>query len=512
MSKRSVIAMVVLTIVGVLFGVVLASNYRGSPIPVKFAGDESIRLGAPSQIKNPSPDIRSLNKAFVEASKAATPAVVSINVTIKAKKHPGGGDMQEWFRFFSPDSKFPDPQPEQAAGSGVIISPEGYILTNNHVVDEADVNGLEVVMNDTKRLKAKVIGTDPTVDLAVIKVDENDLPTAAFANSDDLQVGEWVLAIGNPLGLQSTVTAGIVSAIGRQIGIIADNSGRSIENFIQTDAAINPGNSGGPLVNLNGEVVGINSAIATTNARYQGYGFAIPMNLARAVAEDLIKYGKVRRGYLGVDITSVDEAMAKANGLAKAQGAIVQRVRQRGAAELSGIHEGDIILSVDGKEINSGSELQSLIGRRHPGDEVTIKIYREGKTFDKKITLRSAEDETVASNKGDKEQPEKVTESPNSSKSLTFNDLGLTVRPLTAEEKSKLSIERGVLVSNVKVPGEAYNRRIGENDVILEADHKEIHSPKDLQEIIAKHKPGDAILLRIKRGEQVSFVAVDIPK
>jgi len=510
MSKRSIIAMVALTIIGVLFGVVLASNYK-APAAQKYAGDSGVKLGAPSQIKNPSPDIKALNKAFVEASKAATPAVVSINVTIKAPKHPGG-DMQEWFHFFGPDLKLPEAQPEQAAGSGVIISPEGYILTNNHVVAEADVNGVEVVMNDTKRLKAKVIGTDPTVDLAVIKVDAKDLPTAAFANSDDLQVGEWVLAIGNPLGLQSTVTAGIVSAIGRQIGIIADASGRGIENFIQTDAAINPGNSGGPLVNLNGEVVGINTAIATTNAHYQGYGFAIPMNLARAVAEDLIKYGKVRRGYLGVDIASVDEAMAKANGLTKSQGAIVQHLRPGGAAESAGIQEGDIILSVDGKDVNSSPELQSLIGRRHPGDEVTIKVFRDGKTFEKTIRLRSREDEAVASGDGEKEQPAKSTEKENPSKSLTFDGLGLTVRPLTAAEKAHLSVERGVLVSDVKVFGEAYNRRIGANDVILEADRKEIRTPKDLQAIIEKHKPGDAILLRVKRGDQVSFVAVEIPR
>ena len=510
MSKRSIVALIILTIFGIVFGVVLASSYKGVDA-VKYTGDSDVQLGAPSQIKNPSPDIKAFNKAFTEVSKAVTPTVVSINVVMKAKEK--SQDMKDFFHFFGPDFKLPDTEPQQGSGSGVIISGDGYVLTNNHVVDDADDNGLEVIMNDTRRLKAKIIGTDPTTDLAVIKVDEKELPTVAFGNSDALEVGEWVIAIGNPLGLSSTVTAGIVSAIGRSLRIIPDNQGYSIENFIQTDAAINPGNSGGPLVNLNGEVVGINAAIATTNARYQGYGFAIPINLARAVAEDLIKFGKVRRGYLGVNIQTVDETLAKANGLDKAKGVLVQTVVAGGAAEVAGIHEGDIILSVDGKEVNKSNELQSYIGRKHPGDDVVVKIFRNGKTMEKTISLRSRKEEVTPAKDTEKENRDNETEKETAAKLMKLDNLGLTIRPLTSDEKKELSIDKGVLVSDVKKFSEANNRGLTKNDVILEADKKDIYSTKDLKGVIENHKAGDAILLRVKKSSgEVVFVGIEIPK
>jgi len=508
MSKKSVFAALFLITVGIIFGAVLVSSFRGGIEP-SFAGDAQVKLGTTAPLKGQSFDAKSASKAFVEVSKAVTPEVVSINVKTKAKDR--SQDFHDFFRFFGPDFKFPDPEPQMGSGSGVIVNPNGYIMTNNHVVDGADEDGIEVVLNDKRRFKAKVVGTDPSTDLGIIKIDASDLPTAAIGNSDDLQVGEWVLAIGNPLGLQSTVTAGIVSAIGRSgIGVIRDTYG--IENFIQTDAAINPGNSGGPLVNLSGEVIGINTAIATTNARYQGYGFAIPMNLAKFVAEDLIKFGKVRRGYIGVQIQTVDETLAKALGLDKAEGVLVQSLVDNGAAEAAGIKAGDVIISVDGKEVNAANELQSYIARKHPGDAVTLRVYRDGKFLDRSVTLRSRTEDNVVTRTSDveSEKPDVESESP---KTMSFDKLGFSVTPLNAQLRKEYDVDKGVLVTDVKVYSEAFNRQLAKNDVIVEADRRAVTSAKELKSVIERHKPGDSVLLRVKRaGGQTSYLAVQIPE
>ncbi len=509
MNKKSVLAAVFLIFIGILFGAILVSNFKGGIEP-GFAGDPQVKLGAPSQIKNASADTKGLSKAFIDVSKTVTPTVVAITVVTKGKGK--SEDMSDFFRFFGPNLTPPESEPQQGAGSGFVISPDGYILTNNHVVDEADENGIEVVMSNRQRMKAKLIGTDPTTDLAVVKVDGSNLPTSAFGNSDDLQVGEWVVAIGNPLGLQSTVTAGIVSAIGRQIGIIQETRGYGIENFIQTDAAINPGNSGGPLVNLNGEVVGINAAIATTNARYQGYGFAIPINLAKTVAEDIIKYGKVRRGYLGVRIQSIDETTAKALGMNSAQGVIVQSLEPDGAAYEGGIKEKDVILSVDGKEVNAANELQTLIARKHPGDQVALKVFRDGRTIDKNLTLRSRTDEKLAASDRDRSAGGNETETEPTSKTMNVESLGLSLRPLTSAEKKEQKIEQGVVITDVKKFSEAYDRQLRAGNIILEADKKELYSPQDFKAVIDKHKAGDALLLRVKSETGTAFVAIQIPK
>ncbi len=514
MTKKSILASIFLIFVGIVFGVVLVSNFRGG-VELGFAGDPQVKLGAPSPIKSSNFDYKSLSKPFIEVSKAVTPTVVAINVTTKPKSigGDGNGDLNDFFHFFGPDGKTPQAEPEQGSGSGVIISSDGYILTNNHVVEDADTKGIKVVLNSKHELDAKLIGTDPTTDLAVIKVDRKDLPTAALGNSDDLEIGEWVLAIGNPLGLQSTVTAGIISATGRQIGIIRDEQNYGIENFIQTDAAINPGNSGGPLVNLNGEVIGINSAIATTNARYQGYGFAIPINLARSVAEDLIRSGKVRRGYIGVRIQSMNDAMAKALGLEKTEGVLIQSLEPDGAAEAAGLHEKDVILSVDGKEVNASNELQSYIARKHPGDQVTVKIFRDGKAIEKSVTLRARTDEKLTAkneNSDENEHRDSEHETP-APKSLTLDNLGITVRPLTADEMKSASVENGVIVSDSKHFGEAFNQGLTGGEIILEADNTAIHSIKDFKSIIDKHKAGDAILLRVKKSNTVAYLALQLP-
>ncbi len=357
MSSKSIITAVVLIGLGIIFGVVLVSSFKG--VEVTFAG-EDVKLGSSSVPVKANPTLLALNEAFHEVGEAVTPAVVYIRVESKPSEG-SDDDAQRFFHFFNIPHQTPQ-APEVGAGSGVIINEKGYILTNNHVVENAIAKGIEVTLADTRKFRGKLVGTDKLTDLAVVKIDANSLPVATLGNSDNVEVGHIVFAIGNPLELRSTMTEGIVSALGRNLRIIDDNqSGLAIENFIQTDAAVNPGNSGGPLVNVNGEVIGINSAIATTNARYQGYSFAIPINLAKKVAGDLIKFGKVRRGYIGVRIQDVDAITAKAAGLPKAEGVFVRDVNKNSAGEAAGLQSGDIILSVDGKAVDSPNSLQSLL-------------------------------------------------------------------------------------------------------------------------------------------------------
>jgi len=504
--KRSVFAALFLIFVGIIFGAVLVSNFDG--VDLGLAQNKSVKLGADRNPVKPNSELKALNEAFVGVAKEATPSVVSIVVTTKAKKPQDN----EFFHFF-PDFKFKMPEEEQTqgAGSGVIVTSDGYVMTNNHVVEDAAENGIEVVLSDTRRFKAKLVGTDPLTDIGVVKIDASDLPVAMLGNSDELQVGQWAIAIGNPLALTSTVTAGIISYLGRNIQIIGDNYG--VENFIQTDAAINPGNSGGALVNIYGEVIGINTAIATTNARYQGYGFAIPVNLARTVAEDLILHGKVERGYIGVSISAVDATVAKAAGLEKIEGVLVQDLVEGGAAKDAGIKEGDIILSVDGKLVKAPNELQSIIAGRHPGEKVALQIWRDKSAIEKSVTLKPRPDKSSVAanseenNNGEDAAPEKV------SKPVQFDALGFSITKADAKIKKDRKVESDIIVSNVKRYSEADNRQIQEGDIIVEADRREISSVPEFEKLVKSKKPGDALMLRVKSANGASrFIAVQIPK
>jgi serine protease Do len=508
MVKKYVFASVILVIVGVVLGAVMVSSFgNGVDLGLAYGGDD-VRLGGPAPIAAQNATVKALSDNFAAVSKAASPSVVAIKTTTTGKERPNNMP-RDFFHFFqNPQDQESEPQPQQGYGSGVVVTADGYIVTNNHVVADAAENGIEVIFNEKVQYKAKLIGTDPSTDLAVIKIDAKNLVPAALGNSENVQVGEWVVAIGNPLGLTSTVTAGIVSAIGRNINIIQDQYG--IESFIQTDAAINPGNSGGALINMSGEVIGINTAIATTNARYQGYGFAVPVNILKTVATDLIKFGEVKRGYIGVQITTVDQVMANALGLKEAKGVIIQKLVDDGAAAAAGLKDGDVILEIDGREVNRNNELQSYIATRHPGDVVTLKVFRDGKTFDKKVSLRPRSGDVAVTKAKDEnaEEPEAVVEA---AKSVAFDALGFTVRAMTAEERKALKTEKGVLVSEVKAFGEAAERSIGRNDVILEADRKLVSTPGELKKIISGHKSGDSVLLRIKRDETTAFVAIQVP-
>jgi len=504
---------------GIIAGLVALAVTFGFTIERAGASPGDVSLGAPrSPNVNVSPLVQQLNSTFVEVAKAVKPSIVRIEVTSTPKPVNLGPNDQgdNFFKFFfGPDWPFPDfkfnipkiqPMPQVGLGSGVIISPEGYILTNNHVVAGAEKGRIEVTLTDKRQYQAKLVGRDPETDLAVLKIDGHDLPVAALGNSDSIQVGEWVLAIGNPLGLNFTVTAGIVSAVGRDIGIIRDKDNYAIENFIQTDAAINPGNSGGALVNLYGQVIGINTAIETNTGGYVGYGFAIPINLAKSVALQLIKHGKVTRAYIGVQIQAIDETMAKALGMKRPEGVLVQSIVKGSPAESAGLEQGDVILKADGKKISQPNELQILVANKQPGDEVTLTVLRNGKEFEKTITLQARSKESTLA-----ENAETSSESSENAASATVESLGLTVENIDAKVKKEYDVNHGVLITDVQVMGPAYQRGLRQGYVILDVDRKPIKSVAEFERIVREHKPGDSLLLRVKDSKKnVSLVAVEL--
>lgn len=327
-------------------------------------------------------------------AQSVTPAVVYVESVVRVPRQQGvpnddiHGNLDEnMLERFMPRRR------ASTVGSGVLVTADGYIITNNHVIAGADPRSITVGLNDKRTFQARVIGRDPSTDLAVIKIDGLDLPHAIIGNSDEVLVGDWVVAIGNPFRLRSTVTAGIVSALGRNVDIINDNM--RIENFIQTDAAINKGNSGGALVNEYGELVGINTAIATENGAYQGYGFAIPINMAFKIARDLIEFGEVKRAYLGVQIVSVGQERARQLGLNQIRGVEIVNLVRNGAAFRAGLKVNDVILTVNGFDVNESNELQAKIALHRPGEEVSLEIWRDGKGVSVVTSLYGLENEST---------------------------------------------------------------------------------------------------------------------
>ncbi len=504
MRKRTLVGAALLVFVGVVFGALLVMSFNGVGETFGFSG-ETVKLGGPAPVPVGDINLLETQNAFIEISKAVTPTVVSVTVTSTPKTKMPDIPFFHNFQF-----NIPNPQPEQGMGSGVIVTRDGYIITNNHVVQDADKNGIRVKLYDKREFSARLIGTDPTTDVAVIKIDASNLPIASIGNSDSVQVGQWVLAIGNPLGLTSTVTAGIVSALGRDIDISADRWG--IRNYIQTDAAINPGNSGGALVNIRGQVVGINAAIATRTGYNEGYGFAIPMNLVKKTAEDIIAYGRVRRPMLGVQLKSgIDETDARALGLPKPEGVLVQDVLPNSPAQAAGVKAGDVILAVNGKKVNAANEIQTMIAEMKPGDVVALSIFRNGKTISSNVTLGEISQKDLAS--GDQNvQPE----SPQTDESgrTDVAKLGIAIKPLDEKTMKDAGTDHGVLVASVTPGGPADERTLLKNDIITEVDHQKISSPKDLTDILKEKNDGDAIMLRVlsKQGNSYisRFVAVEI--
>jgi len=314
---------------------------------------------------------------FVNASKRAMPAVV--NITAITKHQPRSERERRYYRFFGA------PDPSRATGSGVIISEKGYIVTNNHVIKGA--TNVEITLNDNRKFEAEVMGTDPSTDLAVLKINGNNLPVITLANSDEAQIGEWVLAIGNPFELTATVTAGIISAKGRDISIL--NGSYSIESFIQTDAAVNPGNSGGALVNTEGALIGINTAIYAPSGTYAGYSFAVPINLVKKVMQDLIDHGEVQRAFLGIMIQNVNSDIAEQLNLSVTEGVYVNELIEGGAAINSDLEAGDVITKINGIQTSSVPKLQEQIGSKDPGDSIVVTVNRKGNVKDIKVFLKT---------------------------------------------------------------------------------------------------------------------------
>ena len=419
---------------------------------------------------------------FTQAAAAVTPAVVHIKTTYKGQQGNGSGDpFDDMFNDFF-GGRRRQAAPVMASGSGVIISDDGYIVTNNHVVEDAtDIN---VVLTDKRTFKAKVIGRDPNTDLALIKISATKLPVVKFGNSDNVRVGEWVLAVGYPFTLNTTVTAGIISAKGRQIGILGQSESNpyqrrsgpqvntAIESFIQTDAAINRGNSGGALVNTNGELIGINAAIASQSGNYEGYGFAIPINLAKKVLDDFMKYGTVKRGYIGVSFSELDADRAKQLGVTEINGLYINQIVPGSGAEAAGLKKGDIITKVDGKKIYASSDLQERVARLRPGDKINITYLHDGKEHTTDITLKSETESQLAGTSG-------------RSSEEVYNRLGASFAPLSSAQKQRYHINSGVVVSEVRSGGFFDQIEIPRGTIITSINGKPINKVDDIDAAIA---------------------------
>ena len=396
-----------------------ATNYNPYATPTQLASYNSFATAANT------PD-------FVMSAEKTVNSVVHIKTIVEHKNNLAYDPFQDWF--FGGRQRQPNMM--QGSGSGVIISQDGYIVTNNHVINEAAK--IEVVLNDKRTYVAEVIGTDPNTDLALLRIKENSLPFVNYGNSDDVKVGEWVLAVGNPYNLNSTVTAGIVSAKARNINLLGNRGDKNIvpiESFIQTDAAVNPGNSGGALVNTKGELIGINTAIASETGSYTGYSFAIPINLVQKVMRDIIDYGIVQRGFLGVQITDITQELKEKNNLPNLKGVYISKVTENGSAEKAGLKDGDIILKIGTKEVNSSAELQEEIGKRMPGDKVMLTIRKkDGNETTKELILRNQDGETGITSK------EEINKNA---------ALGATFVELSAQEKKSLNISYGVKIKTI---------------------------------------------------------------
>tara|TARA_R110002073_G_scaffold237509_1_gene398582 strand:+ start:24641 stop:26155 length:1515 start_codon:yes stop_codon:yes gene_type:complete len=413
---------------------------------------------------------------FKTIASTVTPSVVYIETIIPVSDDGERRSNNFWNRVM--------PRRAITVGSGVLITSDGYILTNNHVIEDAVDQGIKVVLNDKREYPARVVGLDPSTDLAVIKIQGNDHSAITVGNSETVDVGEWVLAIGNPFKLRSTVTAGIVSALSRDVEIIDDNF--RIESFIQTDAAINKGNSGGALVNTSGQLVGINTAIASQSGSYQGYGFAVPVNLAMKVATDLIEFGEVRRALLGVSIVSVGYERALQIGLEEVKGVEIVVLSENGAASSAGLQLGDVILKVNGVEVNESNQLQEKIAIVKPGDEVDLLIWRDGEEFNQSVELKILEQKQINDLVGIPEsQREEEPESQIFEFDVEFHEFDLGFRvvaiPIQDSENNQL------IISKVYKYSEAWNRGLKKDQTIVSVNKIEVEDLETLKELIAEN-------------------------
>ena len=437
-----------------------------------------------------------VNRAKAEIAAVVKPAVVSISATktIRSRKAASSFVNDPHFRRFSGYGSGPNAQPRQCnqpnLGSGVIVDANGYIMTNNHVIKDAD--DIKIRLDDKREFNGKVVGTDPESDLAVIKIDTTHLPFLKWGDSDKLEVGATVLAVGDPYGLNQTVTSGIVCATGRTNVGIAD-----YEDFIQTDAPINPGNSGGPLVNVRGELVGINTAIFSTTGGYQGIGFAIPARVAKVVMKELLSNGKVTRGWLGVSVQAVTPGLAKLFGIRDQQGALVGDIVENSPVEKAGIRRGDIIVQYDGKKVLDPSNLRNMVADTPPNKEVVIQLLRGGKP------------ETVSAEVVEMpEETQMPLEASSDTQASVFS--GEKVQGITPELRKELNVPdrmNGVIVTNIE-DGSAADKALMSKDVILEINRKKIENISDYEAAVAEIKAGQDVLLMVYRNKSTLFVAL----
>lgn len=436
---------------------------------------------------------------FTQAAEQTINSVVCIKSYVSRQPQQyyspfGGGDMFDPFEFFfgtpqqrqqprQQEKKQQKGEPVQSGlGSGVIIAADGYIVTNNHVVDGADK--LEVLLNDNKSYEARIIGTDEATDLALIKIDEKGLQPITFGDSDAVKIGEWVLAVGNPFGFNSTVTAGIVSAKARSISSASGNTGRrmGLDSYIQTDAALNPGNSGGALVNLRGQLIGINAAIYSNTGSYTGFSFAIPTSVVKKIVSDLRQYGTVQRAVLGIRFQELDAKLAKEKGItATAAGIYVASVEDRSTARELGLQEGDVITRINGADVHNGAQLVEHMNQFRPGDTVTVTYIRDNKSYTKSATLRNESGNTEITKKDD------------------FSSLGCAFMKLSSETKNNLGISTGVQVTGLK-NGSFKDAGIKDGFIILSINDTPVTSPDDVEQIYNQ-------IMRSSDGEKVMFIS-----
>ncbi len=435
------------------------------------------------------------SKAFSEIVNAVSPAVVNISTTKVIRRDTSPFSEDPFFDFFRPfhDFGLPKKWKEQSLGSGVVVSKDGYIITNNHVVEQSE--DIRVILYDKRSFRGKVVGSDPKTDIAVVKISADDLPTVPWGDSDRLQVGEFVLAIGNTFGLSHTVTMGIISAVGRANVGIAD-----YEDFIQTDAAINPGNSGGPLVNIKGELIGINTAIFSRSGGYQGIGFAVPSNMARLVMDQLMKQGKIVRGWLGVTIQDITPELSQKFGLKDSKGALVGDVSKGSPAEKAGITRGDVILEFNGKEIKSVGSLRNMVAQSKVGSQMKVKILRNGREYE--FTAVIAELPKEAAGAPTEPSPEDIQRN-------AFS--GITVMELTREIARQLGLgagEKGVVVVRVEPGSTADDAGLKKGDVIQEIDKKRVAGVGDFTRVTSSLEAGETILLFVNRGGRRFYITI----
>lgn len=443
---------------------------------------------------NSQATLKAVSKGFAQVAKKAVPAVVYIEsqVTKRASKKERKKSPDNPFDYFQDDffDRFfglpeREKKPETVRGSGFVVTKDGYIMTNNHVVENAQK--VTVTFNDGRKLLAEVIGTDPKTDLALIKVKADNLPFLTFGNSDQLEVGDWAIAVGNPFGLEASLTVGVVSAKGRsQLHII------DFEDFIQTDAAINPGNSGGPLLNIDGEVIGINTAIVSGSGGYMGVGFAIPSNMAAMVYQQLVKTGNVTRGFLGVTLQPVDADLADYYKLERAEGALVTDVAKDSPAEKGGLKQEDLILSYNGIKVESLTSFRNAVSFMAPGTKLNLKVLRDGKVKELTVTVSSTPTE------------EKKVE-------VKTQKLGLEVQNLTNEIAERLGYEKGregVVVTSVDPLSLAAQAEIVPGSLIIAVNRKKVTTVDEFLKAVSETDPQGAILLMVKQGESVRFIAL----